>query len=260
MKKYSLSKIALISLFISACSTPSYFLPAITGNDIAYLPKPMGSDSVKTKNYISASLAGLDLPYNTGSLGMGMVNYSRAHTTKNLNIAYGAFGYAGVTSYDEGFHEDTTPRDFDGKSFAGGGIRTSIGYYDQAGNAEFRILSWENSLSFETGGYADFRKEMYALNDPDIVSSTKTTSFTTGAASEIIWHSKNNYNNHYAFRLFYGITPGLNSSLTNSNGTFKSKGAAIDLAFYVKLNKFYGIFNTGGQKGFASKLSLGYSF
>lgn len=205
MKNYTLSAFAILIISLSSCSTPAFFLPAVTGNDIAYLPKPMGSDSVKTKNYISASLAGLDLPYNTGSLGMGFVNYSRAHTTKNLNIAYGAFGFAGLTSYDEGFNDKSTPRDFDGKGFAGAGLRTSFGYYDQAGNAEFRILSWENALSFETGGYADFRKEMHDINDPDIISSKRTVMFTTGAASEIIWHGKRNYDNQFAFRLFMGL-------------------------------------------------------
>ena len=59
---YTLLLFSLSALFLSSCSTPSYFVPAVAGNDIAYLPKPMESDSVKTKNYISASIAGLSLP------------------------------------------------------------------------------------------------------------------------------------------------------------------------------------------------------
>ena len=45
---YALFIFSLMALFLSSCSTPSYFVPAASGNDIAYLPKPMESDSVKT--------------------------------------------------------------------------------------------------------------------------------------------------------------------------------------------------------------------
>lgn len=261
MKKLpSIVLYATAILCLSACSSPSYFLPAITGNDISYLPKPMGSDSVKTKNYISGSLGALELPYNTGELNMGLLNFSRAHTTKHMNFAYGAFGFLGSTSYNKDQNDSSTPLGFDNKNFAGGGLRTSIGYYDESGNAEFRILSWENALSFESGNYATFRKQMRELANADVVSATKTTLFTTGAASEIIWHSKRNLDNHFAVRLFYGFTPGLNKSLESSKPGFESDGAAVDFAFYFKLKKFYGIFNTGGNKGFTSKFSLGYSF
>lgn len=255
-----LLSIVIATLFLCSCSTPSYFIPAAAGNDISYLPKPMESDSVKVKNYISASLGGLLLPYSSGDVNMGFLNYSRAHTLKNINIAYGAFGFAGATNYDREFNNKENPiPEFDGKSVFGGGFRTSIGYYDNAGNAEFRILSWENALSFENGNYASFRKRMKDLNDPNVISSTKTTLFTTGGATEIIWHGKRNYNNHFAFRLFYGITPGLNSSL-RSQYDLDVNGGAFDFAFYFKLNKFFGIINTGVNKGGTSKLSLGYSF
>jgi len=259
MKKLTPLSLLLLVLFYSSCSTPSYFVPAIAGNDVSYLPKPMGSDSIKVKNYISGSIAGLILPYSTGDLTMGILNFSRAHTTKNLNIAYGAFGFAGETSYDSEYGKKNSIPAFDGKGIFGGGLRTSIGYYDNAGNAEFRILSWENALSFESGSYADFRKEMKDSNNLDVISSAKTTFFTTGGATEIIWHSKRNYNNHFAFRLFYGITPGLNKSLKNQYNE-NIKGGAFDYAFYFKFNKLYGIINSGVNKGVSSKISLGYSF
>ena len=259
-RKYIFRILFLSILVLSSCSSISYFSPAIAGNDLSYLPKPMGSDSIKVKNYISGGIASQMLPYATGDIAMGFLNYNRAHTTKNLNIAYGAFGFAGETMYDDQFNSKTNAvPGFDGKGIFGGGLRTSIGYYDNAGNAEFRILSWENALSFESGSYSDFRAKMKALNDPDIISSTKTTLFTTGAATEIIWHTKRNYNNHFAFRLFYGITPGLNNSL-KSQYNLDSKGGSFDLAFYFKLNKLYGIINSGANKGATSKLSLGYSF
>lgn len=251
--------VALI-VCINACSTPSYFIPAVTGNDVAYLPKPMGSDSIKTKNYLSASLASLNLPYSTGDLNMGFLNFSRAHTSKHLNIAYGAFGFAGETNYDNSYNKEIMVKGFDGKGFIGGGLRTSIGYYDSAGPVEFRILSWENALSFESGAYADFRKSANALNDPNVVSSTKTTMYTTGGATELIFHSKRNLDNHFAFRLFYGFTPGLNKTLVTDKEHFNRRETALDFTFYFKLNKFYGILSSGGNRGFSNKLSLGYSF
>ncbi|TKC10373.1 hypothetical protein FA048_09280 [Pedobacter polaris] len=258
-RKYALLSLISVTLFFSSCSTPSYFIPAAAGNDVSYLPKPMESDSLKVKNYISASIAALDLPYGTGAVDLGFLNFSRGHTLKNINIAYGAYGFAGATNYDSEYNKTNAVPEFDGKGIFGGGLRTSIGYYDNAGNAEFRILSWENALSFESGNYADFRKKMRNLNDPNIISSTKTTLFTTGGATEIIWHSKRNYNNHFAFRLFYGVTPGLNSSLRNEYN-LDVNGGSFDFSFYFKLNKLYGIFNAGANKGATSKLSLGYSF
>jgi hypothetical protein len=259
MKKLAFAKLIVVSvLLLNSCSTPSYFVPAIAANDVSYLPKPMGSDSVKTKNYLSASIAGLSLPYGSGDLTMGMVNYSRAHTTKNLTIAYGAFAFAGNAINNVAQNEYNPVPQFD-KGFIGGGLRTSVGYYQRSGNAEFRILSWENALSFEGGGYSELRKQLQDLNDINIISSTKTTVYTTGLATEIIWHPKRNFNNHYAFRLFYGVTPGLNNSLATPYYTHV-KGGAFDFAFYFKLNKLYGIINSGTNVGASSKLSLGYSF
>lgn len=258
---YALLIFSLSALFLSSCSTPSYFVPATAGNDIAYLPKPMESDSVKTKNYISASIAGLSLPYSSGDINMGFLNYSRGYTFKNINIGYGAFGFAGSTSYDSSFYgEENEIEGFDGKGIFGGGIRSSIGYYDNAGNAEFRILSWENALSFENGNYSKFRNAMHNLNDPNIISSTKTTLYTTGISSEIIWHPKKNLKNHYAIRLFYGFTPGLNNSFNSNIANNKPTGGAFSSSFYFKLRKFYGLFETGASKGVSAKFSLGHAF
>lgn len=258
---YALLLFSLITLFLSSCTAPSYFVPAAVGNDIGYLPKPMESDSVKTKNYISASIAGLSLPYGTGDLNMGFLNYSRGYTFKNINIGYGAYGFAGSTSIGSNFYgNENKVAGFDGKGIFGGGIRSSIGYYDNAGNAEFRILSWENSLSFENGNYAKFRNTVFTSTDPEIINSSKTTLYTTGISSEIIWHPKKNIHNHYAFRLFYGFTPGLNESFNRTIIDEKPEGGALSSSLYFKMSKFYGIFETGVSKGASAKLSLGYAF
>ncbi len=217
----------------------------------------MATDSVKSKNYISASYADLTLPYLTGELNMGFLNYSRAHTTKSMNIAYGVFGFFGKTNYIDD-NNSTTTHDFSGKHFVGGGVRTSIGFYDYVDAMEFRIISWENALSFENGSYSDFRKKMNALGDPEIHSSPLSTIYTTGGSSEIIFHAKRNKNNQFAFRLFYGFTPRLSKSLSSLSE--KSHGGAIDFSFFAKFNKLYGTMSFGGSKGASSKISLGYSF
>lgn len=245
-------------LGLAACNTPSYFLPAAVGNDIAYLAKPMNADSGKVKNYLSTSYANLSLPYGTGELDMGFLNFHRAHTTKTLNIAYGAFGYAGKTYYDKTYNSKTTP-DFQGKTFSGGGLRSSISFYDISGNTEFRMLGWENTLSFENGSYADFRKRVKQANT-DTVSSTLTTLYTTGISSEIIFHARRNIKNQFGFRLFYGFTPGLRNSLINEAANFANKGAAVDFSFYFKLKNVFGVYSAGGNKGYTGKLTLGYSF
>ncbi|MDQ8006453.1 MAG: hypothetical protein REI64_16740 [Pedobacter sp.] len=260
MKRLQTLCTVAIILTLQSCKTPSYFLPAVTGNDISYLPKPMEVDSVKSKTYLSGSIAGLTLPYNSGNLDMGFLNVSRGQTFKHLNFAYGAYGFAGRTSDTHTNRGERQIAEFDNKNFYGGGLRTSLGFYDISGNAEFRLLSWENSLSFENGSYASFRKKYSTMNNPDVVSASKTVMYTTGAATEIIWHSKHRPVNQFAFRIFYGFTADLNSNLRQSNPTEEINGKAIDVAFFVKLNKFYGILNAGGNKGTSGKLSLGYAF
>ncbi|MES2652649.1 MAG: hypothetical protein V4663_12975 [Bacteroidota bacterium] len=251
--------IIIISLILSACNTPSYFLPAAVGNDIAYMAKPMHSDSVKAKNHISASYADLSLPYGTGELNMGFLNFHRSHTTKNLNIAYGAFGFAGKTYLDHTYNTKTT-RDFKGKTFLGGGLRSSISFYDVSGSTEFRMLGWENALSFENGSYSDFRKAVKSANSVDTISSTLTTIYTTGISSEIIFHAKRNLSNQFGFRLFYGFSPGLRKSLMNDLKVREHNGAAFDFSFYFKTRNIFGVYSTGGNKGYANKLTLGYAF
>ena len=258
MKK-AISYIIIISLALSSCHSTSYFLPSAVGNDIAYLAKPMHSDSIKVKNYISASYAELSLPYGTGELNMGFLNFHRSHTTKNLNIAYGVFGFAGKTYLDDSYNTKTA-KDFSGKGFLGGGLRSSISFYDISGSTEFRMLGWENALSFENGSYADFRKAIKSENNPDIISSTLTTIYTTGISSEIIFHAKRNQSNQFGFRLFYGFTPDLKKSLRNDLNPKGHNGKAIDFSFYFKTRNVFGIYNAGGNKGYTSKLTLGYAF
>ena len=119
-KDYALLSFLLTSLFLASCSTPSYYIPAAAGNDVSYLPKPMESDSIKVKNYISASVAGLEFPYATGSADLGFLNFSRGHTFKNINIAYGGYGFAGQARFGQAYNETNPAPKIDDKGIFGG--------------------------------------------------------------------------------------------------------------------------------------------
>jgi hypothetical protein len=264
MKKLmSLLFICIISMLISSCSTPSFFPPGLNGNATAYMPRPMGSDSVKSKTYVSGSFAGLTLPYSTGQINMGMLNVNRANTFKYITISYGAFGAVGETRYNNQFKKPNTTAVNGYKGITGGGLRASIALYDQVGkNLEFRIFSWENSLSFENGAYSKLRKDLAALNDPLIITSTKTTLYTTGWASELIWHTKESLDNQIGIRLFFGVTPGLKKSynIDPKDEDYEGLGGVGSLSLYFKTKRIHGIFDVGGANGFAGKFTLGYSF
>jgi hypothetical protein len=254
-----LTLICIIAMLISSCSTQSFFSPGLNGNNIAYMPKPMGTDSVKSKIYVSGSFAGLSLPYSTGQLNMGFLNISRSHTLKNLTFSYGAFGVIGEAKYNNQFKKINTTPIYSYRGFSGGGLRTSIGFFNKIGkNLEFRILSWDSALSFENGAYSTLRSQLQTLNDPDIISSTKTTLFTSGGSTELIWHTNESDNNQIGVRMFFGATSGL-------KGTYNSKykddaGGVATLSLFFKAQRIYGIFDVGSAEGLAAKFSLGYTF
>jgi hypothetical protein len=241
-------------------SLPVYYTPAIIGNDISYLPKPMGSDSVKTQNYFSASFAGSTLPDDVGDLTMGQINYHRSHTFKNINLAYGAFGFFGGTS-ESGYvtSSRTLSKDFDGSGFYGAGLRTSLGVFETSGNTEFRILNWENTLSFEGGSYASLREKLRKDSEPLSVGSDKTSLLTTGASTEIIWRGSRNTDRNYGFRLFLGSTFGLKNNINYTEN--KLNGMATDFSFFIKIRHAYGTFSSGTNlQQYGSKITVGYAF
>lgn len=238
---------------------PVFYTPAATSNHISYLPKPMISDSVKTKNYISGSFSNNSLPYETGEMLMGFINYNRSHVFNKINLSYGGFAYFGGTS--RGYENSSRVIDekFYSKGFHGLGLRTSIGFSEQSGNTEFRVLSWENSLVFEGGDYPSLLKELRSKNDPLIIASNKTTLYTTGGSTEVIWYGKKNRDRQYGFRLFMGATIGLQQNLNYTNE--KITGMASDFSFFLKIKNAYGILSSGTNlMNNSGKITLGYSF
>ncbi len=265
MKK-SLSLLAIVAgaILLQSCGSainnlPVFYTPAAVSNDVSYMPKPMMSDSVKVKNYISGSFSNSVLPYETAEMLTGFVNYNRSHVLKNLNFSYGGFAYFGGTS--RGYENSTrkVSEEYYEKGFHGFGLRTSVGFAEQSGNTEFRILNWENSLSFEGGSYAEFRKNVRSKADPLAIAANQTTLFTTGGSTEIIWYGKKNRDRQYGFRLFLGTTVGLQRNINYTSE--KINGLASDFSFYLKIRNAYGILSSGANKlSNSGKITLGYAF
>lgn len=255
--------ILFLAALLCSCGTvsnlPVFYTPASTSNHISYLPKPMIADSVKSKNYISGSFSNNSLPYETGEMLMGFVNYNRSYVLQNLNFSYGGFLYLGGTSHGYENSLRKISDDFYDKGFYGFGLRSSIGFAQQSGNTEFRALNWENALVFEGGSYSSFTKAIRAKSDPLAIASDKTTLFTTGGSTEIIWYGKKNRERQYGFRLFLGATIGLQQNLNYTSE--KINGMASDFSFFFKIKNAYGIIGSGTNlMNHSGKLTLGYSF
>ncbi|RYG13545.1 MAG: hypothetical protein EOO07_17580 [Chitinophagaceae bacterium] len=256
----------LLSLVITSCGTiapnsqPVYYTPGLIANDISYLPKPMESDSLKTQNYFSGSFAGATLPESMGDITMGQLNYHRAHTFKNIKLAYGTFVFFGGTK-ETGYVNESrvVSKDFDGRGFYGGGLRTSIGVFETSGNTEFRILNWENTLSSEVGSYSSLRRKLRNDLEPLSVGSDKNTLLTTGASTEIIWRGSRNADRNYGFRLFIGSTLGLMKNMNYTEN--KLKGMATDFSFFIKIKRAFATFSSGTNlQQYGSKITIGYAF
>ncbi len=265
---YSKNSLTIIASFaillLSSCSgyvsnLPVFYTPAVTSNHMSYMPKPMMEDSLKVKNYVSASFANNSLPYETGDMAMGYLNYNRSHVVKNVNFAYGGFAYFGGTSRGYENSRRKINEEYHDKGFYGLGLRTSIGLAEKSGNTEFRILNWESALSYEAGSYASFRKKLRSTNDPLSIASDKTTLFTTGGSTEIIWSGRKNTDRQYGFRLFIGSTIGLQKNMNYSEE--KITGLASDFSFFIKIKNAYGILSNGNNlMNNSGKITLGYSF
>ncbi len=249
----------LIAASLCSCRSATYYLPAATGNDIAYLPRPMSVDSSNAQFSVSGSYSAASIPWEAGTIRMAQLSFSRGHSYNHINFAYGAFGFAGNTKYDTQFSQVGVPAKYGYRSFSGVGFRSSVGFHLTSGNVEFRILNWENALTFESGDYASFRREVQAVNDYYVNSSTKTKLYTTGGSTELIFHSGKPYDYQLGCRLFIGTTLGLNE--ISPNGDYTAFGGAVSGSVFMKSNHVYGVFDTSiNNSSLAIKFSFGYTF
>ncbi|MDQ0965796.1 hypothetical protein QFZ20_001199 [Flavobacterium sp. W4I14] len=259
----------LVVILTSSCRT--YLTPALPGNNMGYLPRPMEADSVKSLTHASASFAGASSPGNGSvSFELGMLNINRAHTFKGFNIAYGVFGYLGSAENTYQDNANNAKADYPpsfNKNMYGFGLRTSIGFHSTSvnGNTDFRFINWENALSTESGAYADFRQEVYngkVYNYAGV--SNRKRFWTTGLSTEVIFRGMRNHDIKHAFRLFIGGTPGLANSFkygdfADIDKRIKSSGA-WNLSYFLNVKKITLSFEIAENINLASKISLGYKF
>ncbi|TCD00596.1 hypothetical protein EZ449_20325 [Pedobacter frigidisoli] len=266
-KIISLSFCLLFLLIFSSCRT--YLTPAILGNNMGYLPKAMGADSVKSITNFSASFAGANSPDTKVTFELGMANISQARTFKQFNIAYGVFGYAGKAS--NGIRDRSNDDTDDylpsfNKSISGFSLRFSTGLHNTSsnGNTDFRYINFENAISFESGAYGNFRKEIYNGRVPNYVAVTdRKIIWSTGLSTEVIWRARRNHDIRNAFRFFIGGTPGLASSFKYGGNVSDyendQNSAGFVVSYYLYIKKFTMTLETANSVNLANKITLGYS-
>ncbi|WP_316800382.1 hypothetical protein [Pedobacter frigidisoli] len=268
LKINALNFFSLVAILFSSCTT--YLTPAILGNNIAYLPKSMVADSLKSLTSLSGSYAVAVSPDGDISYEMGMANLSRAHTFKDFNIAYGAYGYFGKASNGGTI---TSPEDSRkylqsfSKSISGLGFRLSTGlsHTSTNGNTDFRYVNFENALSIESGNYTKFREQIYNSDLPDYVAVTrKKVLWTTGLSTEVIWQARHNHDIKHSFRLFMGGTPGLVNSFkygsANQRSITEDSSFGFSLSYHLLVHRFSFCFETANRVNLSEKFTLGYCF
>ncbi|WP_184546433.1 hypothetical protein [Mucilaginibacter sp. FT3.2] len=196
--------VMLLALVISSCSDHVY-APALRLADIAYMPKPLATDSAKAANYVSGGFGIAKSAHYNDVLTSGQLNLSRANTFNHINLAYGVFGVAGNYHNNE-----LAPGDryyFNNKFFGVAGGRLSANYFIHRGSFDFRIIGFEAAYSNEFGNYSSFRKAIG--NQDNYHADSRTDLFSMGATTEIVFRNRHNY--QFGLRGFIGGTFGSNS-------------------------------------------------
>ncbi|MEJ2884157.1 hypothetical protein [Pedobacter sp. GR22-6] len=266
MNKIYLSLIGgTLCLLISSCKT--YLSPAVLGNNIGYLARPMLSDDKHSATYVNGAYAAALSPSGL-SIEMGMLTAHRSHTFNSFNLSYGAFGFLGKAMQGNSaveLNEDELPP-FK-KSTYGLGLRTSMGYQlvSGNGNTNFRLINWENSYSVEAGDYLNYRKSLFNKGlYSDISVSDQKNVWTTGLSTEIIWHARRNKNIQHAFRYFIGFTPGALNSFDNGNSAFKNEygntPSSKSFSYFLKIYRVSLTYEYSSNINLGNSISLGYSF
>jgi len=258
-KRYVLVILAVLLLSSCADLSPTYYYhPALLNNDVAYLPKPLSTDSSKTAKYISVGVVSGIEPDVFDHYTYGTLNLSMAHTFKHLNIAYGAYGFSGT--YGTTQFGDTIRNGFNSKNFYGYGGRVSINAFKHYGIADIRFIGLEAHYSHESGSYANFRNTFYGAQSYYIDKSTDL--LTVGATTEVSWHGADDTNIQYGFRGFAGTTLG-NHNLYNSRSDYSywsssSEHINFSASFYFQHHQLFAIVENGGSEH--TSLRIGYRF
>lgn len=254
---------ALLLLFLLSSCTRNFYAPALFNNDISYQPKPASFDSAKHSGYITGGFGFNPAVSNKEVITFGEVNIAQAHDLGGVNVAYGAFGYAGAISNNNNNNNTYGPYAFQSKGFWGGGARFSTNLYTKLNNnADFRYLGFEAAYNREDGDFAAYRRLVYGVNGYS--STTKTELVTIGGTSEILWHSTTSTNEQYGLRLFIGKTLGDYSYLDDSEYDSLTNPTSVYVAasYFMQVQKFFGIAElTRGLSPISGiRIKLGYRF
>ena len=133
-------------------STPS-FSTATAGQEMAYMAKPLSTDTTKSATYISGAV-GLGSMYDGDDRNTsGEISLHRSHAFKYGNLAYGAHGFLGT-------YKVTKIDDFTGrKTFHGYGFRGSANINLPFAYSDWRVIGVEGAITCESGTYTSFKKE-----------------------------------------------------------------------------------------------------
>ena len=270
MLNKTLTPLFYLFFIIALSSCRTYLTPAILGNNMGYLPKAMGADSIKTLTNVSLSYAGASSPDSKVAFELGMANISQSRTFKTANISYGMFAYTGNSSNGTNSNRTEDTGDYlpsFKKSIQGVGFRFSAGLHHTSknGNTDFRFINFENALSFEGGDYTGFRNLIYNSKIPNYVAVTNRKAiWTTGLSTEVIWRARRDHDIKHAFRLFIGGTPGLASNFKYGSmigdelKNHDSGGWIFNYFLYMK--RFTLTYEVANSVNLAQKISFGYSF
>lgn len=248
----------LVILLCFGCSK-HYYSPALYKNDIAYQFKPMSSDSLKSANYLTATIY-TGIGDTKDNMTYGRLSFNRSNTYKNFNIAYGGYGVFGdYKNYDL---NDIDAGYFKNKYLSALGLRFSADTYYTEGNADIREIGIELAYSKEFGQYKEFRAS--GKDQPYIYTDARTSVLTAGVTNEIIWHNKNNRSTQYGYRFYLGTVIG-NHDFINNNDPINTysplpfyKNIVAAGTGFVQIGHFQ--FIAENQNISSITFSLGYKF
>jgi hypothetical protein len=269
MKKFHFLLAILFCIGFFSCT--AYLTPNMTGdNNIGYLPRPVNAEDKKSKIYVSGEY-NYSAPKGDLEMKSGLISASRGHSLKNINFAYGVFGFFGDANYQDTTTlergESRTIENFN-KSFYGFGLRSTIGLHYVKKDFTFRYINWENAFSMEKGDYANYRKILFdgpnMSGNQNIAVSKKNVLYTTGLSTEIICNNAFDENNsQFGLRAFVGFSPHLRNTFKRiNNGEIEqlNKKIAINVSAYFKFKKIYSNIQLGSEINTSLKVGLGYTF
>jgi hypothetical protein len=234
-----------ILLILSSCAgtkmpQTNLYGPALHQTDIAYLPKPLSSDSSHHASYISVAVIesnGADPTNDNDQITRGELNFGQGFTFKNFNLGYSAFGAVG--SYSN--MTDVSTNDayyFNNIAFGAVGGRFSANAFVTSGRVDIRFIGFEAAYSREFGSYANYRKKV--VDSPYFYTDQRTELLTLGGTSEVIWHSHDPAV-QFGFRLFIGSSLGNNSYQNHGVQApyYNQYVLTSSLAYFMQIHQYF---------------------